>query len=276
MSQPKFDNDGFQIVSSKKSFKNKSTKVPRQPSDFCVRNIDIDLVKAQRQIDSAIEVVQESQYLKDVLKTVSNLTENTKVTEIVCFGLGHIGECNISKYQLALLLCITRALEPTNVLVHDPIFTSQECELLKRNNLNIIEKNNEGSYVISKEGITLVYLPHCPKQLTNNFLWSNWGINLENCILVCNSFTALTENQLSRVLSETVPYIHKIFPYTTEVLLENNFIYKDIFNDTSIHYFSKDKLQTVPSDFWLKTEKPEYKETEEFITSLMIEKLNIV
>ncbi|CAG4929104.1 unnamed protein product [Colias eurytheme] len=70
MSQPKFDNDGFQIVSSKKSFKNKSTKVPRKPSDFSVQNIDIDLVKAQRQIDSAIEVLQESQYLKDVIKSV--------------------------------------------------------------------------------------------------------------------------------------------------------------------------------------------------------------
>lgn len=229
-----------------------------------------------RKILSAVDVLKDSQYYKDVIKSVSSITQDKEFVELVCFGLGHIGECNISRYQLALVLCLKNVFKIANVLVHDPIFSSQDCELIKRFKLTIIKKNKEGGYVILNTGKTIVYLPHCPKQLTNNFLWSNWGINLENCILLCNSFTSLLENQLTRVLSESVPYIQKIFSYITEVSLENNFIYKDIFNDTSIHYFPNEKLKLAPVEFWLNREKPEYKDTEEFITSLMIEKLNIV
>ncbi|XP_045532289.1 SRR1-like protein isoform X1 [Pieris brassicae] len=277
MSNHKYDSDGFQIVASKKSFKNKSTKVPRQPSDFLKsKSFNIDIEKSYKKIISAVDVLKDCQFSKDLIKSVSNIVLDRQIVELVCFGLGSIGECNISRYQLALLLCLKDAFEIDNILVHDPIFSSQECDLLKRLKLTIIEKNSEGDYVISNQGVTIVYLPHCPKQLTNNFLWSNWNTHLENCILLCNSFTSLIENQLSRVLSESVPYIQNIFSYTTEVSLENNFVYKDIFNDTSIHYFPSDKLILAPVDFWLQQKKPEYKDTEEFITSLMIEKLNIV
>lgn len=213
--------------------------------------------------------------MKKIDKAVSNILKDRNIVEIVCFGLGHIGECNISKYQLALLLCLKNKYKPNKVCIHDPIFYKDECEILKKFKLDVIKENTEGSYIISEQGVTLVYLPHCPKQLTNNFLWSNWVENLENCILLCNSFTSIIENQLSRVVKETVPLIHKIYPFTQEVLLDNNFIYKDIFNDISVHYFPKDKLESVPADFWNKPDKPKYENTEEFITTLMIEKLTI-
>lgn len=216
-----------------------------------------------------------SKYLEDVSKSVSTLLRSNNVVEIVCFGLGHVGECNISRYQLALLLCLKDVTLCEKVLVHDPIFYKSECEVLKQLGVEVIEENKEGGYVISNEGITLIYLPHCPKQLTNNFLWSNWSDKLENCILMCNSFTSLVENQPSRILLETVPYISKIYPYISELRLENKFKYTDIFNDTSIHYFLKEKLEKLESSFWIKGERPEYKNTEEFITSLMIDKLNI-
>ena len=228
-----------------------------------------------RNIQAAEEEIHTSEYLKDVINAVSNVLKHRIIAEIVCLGLGHIGDCQISKYQLALLLCLKKYFKPKKVLVHDPIFYVDECDILKQFKLDVIEKNTEGNYVISDQDITLVYLPHCPKQLTNNFLWSNWSLNLQNCILICNSFTSLIENHPSRVLKDTVPYIHKIYPYTTESKLDNNFIYKDIFNDTSLHYFLSENLKSVPIGFWSKESKPEYKNTEEFITTLMIEKLNI-
>lgn len=206
---------------------------------------------------------------------MSTILQSRKVLEIVCFGLGHIGECQISRYQLAFLLRLKNICSPEKVLVHDPIFYKSECEVLKELGLDIIEENKEGSYIISDQGVTIVYLPHCPKQLTNNFLWSNWSRNLENCILICNSFSTLIENQPHRILYETVPYIVKIFPHTTETICENNYKFTDIFNDTSIHFFLKDSLEKVTSEFWIKRDKPQYENTEEFITSLMIEKLNI-
>lgn len=228
-----------------------------------------------RRIQAAQEDLQTSEYLIDVIKAVSSHLKNKKITEVVCFGLGHIGECQISKYQLALLLCLKDKFKPNKVVVHDPVFYADECKILKQFDCDILEQNTEGNYIISYEDTTLVYLPHCPKQLTNNFLWSNWSLNLQNCILLCNSFTSLIENHPSRILKDTVPYVYRIFPYITEVKLENSFIFKDIFNDTSLHYFLSEKLETVSSDFWLKESKPEYENSEEFITSLMIEKLII-
>ncbi|XP_072932501.1 SRR1-like protein isoform X1 [Epargyreus clarus] len=274
MSKSKFDSDGFQIISSKRSSK-KSTKLPPQQTNFVKEEIHIDVEKTYRRILSAIEDLKTSEYLSDVNKAVSNNLKQRKVVEIVCFGLGHIGECTISQYQLGLLLCLKDILKPDKVFVHDPIFYVNECQVLKKFGLEIIEQNQEGSYIISDQEITLVYLPHCPKQLANNFLWSNWGLRLENCVLMCNSFTSLIENHPNRILAETVPYIYRIFPHTTEIALENNFTFRDIFNDTSLHIFEKHKLDLLSYEFWIKNAKPNYENTEEFITSLMVEKLNL-
>lgn len=216
-----------------------------------------------------------SNYFEGVSITVSKVIQAKPVTQIVCFGLGHIGECNISRYQLGLLLCLKDLLRPEKVLVHDPIFYKEECAVLQQLGLAIIAENTEGGYVISNEGITLTYLPHCPKQLTNNLLWSNWGTKLENCVLICNSFNSLFENQPERLIAETVGYIHKIQPYTKEYPIENTFKYTDVFNDTSIHHFPKEKLESLPSHFWIENTKPKYNDNEEFITSLMLEKLNL-
>ncbi|XP_013165899.1 PREDICTED: SRR1-like protein [Papilio xuthus] len=275
MSKQEKDSDGFQIVSSKRSAKNKQTKVPYKASHFIKEENEINVEKSYQRVLSAVKDLEGSQFYNDVLKAVSTFLNERNISEIVCFGLGHVGECNISRYQLAFLLCLKDSFKPLKVLVHDPIFYIGECELLKRLGLIVIEENNEGSYVISNTNITVVYLPHCPKQLTNNFLWSNWDIRLENCILLCNSFTSLLENHPSRMLSEMVPYIYKLSKYLDEVILDNSFQYKDIFNDTSIHYIKKGELSKVDSNFWNKPEKPKYDDMEEFITTEMIEKLNI-
>ncbi|XP_023946258.2 SRR1-like protein [Bicyclus anynana] len=272
MSKSKIDSDGFQLVSTKKSSK-KKVLVPRNDLHLKLDS-KIDIEKSFKRIETAVGELECSEYLKSVIKAVSNFLNDKNIVEIICFGLGHIGESNISRYQLALLLCLRNKFNPDKVLVHDPIFYTDECELLKKLNLTLIEENTEGNYIITKKGTSLVYLPHCPKQLTNNFLWSNWGLNLENCILLCNSFTSITEIS-DRILSETVPYIQKILSLTQEVYLDNNFVFKDIFNDTSLHFFTKKLLESVSSDFWNNKEKPQYTNDVEFITSLIIHKLTV-
>ncbi|XP_053604730.1 SRR1-like protein isoform X1 [Plodia interpunctella] len=272
MSKSSFDIEGFQIVKSKKSSK-KQTRLPRRDINFVKQELEVDIDTVITRIQSAVEDLRNSEYLTELSKSVSTVIKNRKVVEIVCFGLGHFAECNISRYQLALLLCLKKACEPQKVLVHDPIFYRDECDILKRLQLDVIDENNEGSYVISDEAITIAYFPHCPKQLTNNFLWSNWSANLQKCILISNSFSSLFDNQPSRIILETVPYIFKIHTYTSEIVLQNSFKYTDIFNDTSIHHFSVERIDET--DFWNKGEKPNYENTEEFITSHMVEKLNI-
>lgn len=229
-----------------------------------------------RKIKTAVEELKKSHYWKTFSEAVSTVTQVKNIVEIICFGLGHLSGCNISLHQLALLLCIKELCGVDKVLVHDPLFYKTECKILTKLGLQVIPENNEGCYVIAEIGVTLAYFPHCPKQLTNNFLWCNWGIKLQNCVLVCNSFSSLIVDYPSRIVSESVPYIYKIHPHTNERVIENNFKFSDtIFNDTSLHHFPKDELTKLDSDFWKKSDKPTYENAAEFITSLMIEKLNI-
>lgn len=139
--------------------------------------------------------------------------------------------------------------------------------MLRALGLEIIETNEEGKRIIQNE-TTLVYMPHCSRQLTNNFLYANWGDGLSNCILLANSFSGIIDNCLSRDILDSVSYILRIRPYVTEIQLENSFVHEEVFNDLNIHIFTKQDLLKVPSDFWNSREEPEYLTDEvEFVTA---------
>ncbi|XP_017783321.1 PREDICTED: SRR1-like protein [Nicrophorus vespilloides] len=175
----------------------------------------------------------------------------------------------ISRYQFALLLCLQ---ELFNCPVHayDPAFTENETSLLEEFKFSNIDENNEGKYSTDAK-TTFFYLPHCPKQLSNNLLWANWGLSLNNCIIVANSFNKILETHMKRVLMESANYVMKISPYMVELAIINSFKYYDMFNDTSLHIFPIDKLQLVSSEFWSDKEEPKYISDVEYIVKKMQE-----
>lgn len=198
---------------------------------------------------------------------------NPKVAEIVCLGLGSIGESVISRYQLSLLLYLKERFK-INVSLYDPQFTKYDCDVLNTFDVKILETNLEGKYPVNVDSATFFYLPHCPKQLTNNLLWKNWGLRLCNCVLIANSFDKILERHSKRSLALNVPYIANILPHTTELTIINEFKYFDVFSDTSIHVFPINKLNLLPEDFWDNCIEPEYDTDDlEFITDNSPEKL---
>lgn len=63
-------------------------------------------------------------------------------------------------------------------------------------------------------------------------------------------------------------YVLRIYPYITEIKLQNDFEYTEVFSTTSIHIFTKQSLSKVSSDFWVDKEDPQYQEQDiEFITA---------
>lgn len=187
------------------------------------------------------------------------------IEEIVCYGLGHFADCIISRYQLGLLLFLKQQFCP-KVFVYDPIFTPTECELLQTLNCELISENEEGKRKLVEGLTTLVFLPHCPKQLTNNFLWSNWGPQIKECILLCNSFSSILEKHPHHTLRSSLTYIIHIFQYTEELHIDNCFKYQDIFNDLSLHIFP-DKNISAENNLWTLKDTPTYPpEDIEFIT----------
>ena len=58
--------------------------------------------------------------------------------------------------------------------------------------LEALDTNCEGRFEVHDDGgdsVQLFYLPHCPKQLSNNLLWANWSAEkLRKLVVVGNSF----------------------------------------------------------------------------------------
>lgn len=186
--------------------------------------------------------------MKNILQKALDLCGTRSISEIICFGLGHFTECNISRYQLALLLYLQENFQGT-IHAHDPVFHISELNILKELGFLIIEENEEGKHELCTSGTTLLYLPHCPKQLVNNFLWKNWGPELKNCIIFGNSFSSVIDRQ---TLSDggLTTFLAKIQPYIQELPIVNNFKFLDVFNDTSVHVFPEEKLKVLLPTFW--------------------------
>lgn len=215
-----------------------------------------------RQVLAAVEEIGNSGY-GDVL--LNGLAESLKligapaIEEIICYGLGNFSQSRASKFQLAAILAV-KARYNSTVHIYDPLFFGAEIELLKKLRLCPIDCNEEAKREVGR-GTSLVYMPHCPFQLTNNFIYTNWTPDrLADCIVLSNSFGELVDSIFLRSLEESKNFLARIQPYTREIQLRNSFEHEEIFNGSSIHIFLKEDLARVPENFWNLREEPIYRE----------------
>lgn len=230
--------------------------------------------RAIRRVNEAKEELSSSDFFQSVtalLKESLASLDNPTIVKIVCFGLGSISELSAPRYQLALLLLIKTVFE-VETIACDPSFNNNDLHVLGELGINILATNIEGKYnVLSCQGSVIFYLPHCPKQLMNNLLWSNWGINLSKCIIIGNSINSVIENNSRHSITKSACYLNCILPYTLEFAIVNGFRLFDVFNDTSIHVFPESRLQLLPTDFWNHCSEPEYSDSDvEFIQNTLI------
>lgn len=185
------------------------------------------------------------------------------MADIICLGLGKISSCRTAQYQLALLLAFTDKIQCT-AEAYDPIFSKGERDLLIQLGIKISKANLEGNLVNSLKP-TLYFLPHCPRELTNNLLYSNWSVlQLSQCFIIANSFEKIILNTPHRLLS-SYHYLLQISSTVQELPIENCFHLADIFNDLSLHIFPKETLTSLEPSFWA-APKPVYsQESCEFI-----------
>lgn len=231
-----------------------------------------------RRIQESKDDLQLSIYYKnsvDKLKSIL-IQYPEPIKRLICIGIGHFSDCVISRHQLAFVLLVKKQFDISSIEFHEPILTQGEISILKRLNCSITAENLEGKIEID-QGTTIVYAPHCPKQLINNFLWKNWNKNkLKELIYIGNSFTNLLNSTPSRFLATDAGYIVAIQSYCEEISLVNNFKFTDIFNDTSVHRFSKSTLDELSEEFWTNKIEPIYQSDNlELITAKLVEKLQI-
>jgi hypothetical protein len=245
------ENGDFKLVKYK-SRRQSKTRVKVNSKEIIVECDSVNEII--HKINAALTKFKESQFHQTLLNEVKKILHTLNFTgliDIICYGLGNFSQHNCSKYQLAALLTLKEAYS-ANIYIYDPLFGKNEIESLKQLNLQVIDKNEEGKRIINNH-ITLIFMPHCSKQLTNNFLYANWSPLIRNCILLGNSWSELECHTTNASLKQTAYFIYKLKPYVTEIKLKNNFEYPNTFSGTSLHIFSKEKLDKVPADFWNKT-----------------------
>ncbi len=130
--------------------------------------------------------------------SLTNHLKGQHPTRLVCLGLGHFASCPVSRRQLALLLRLGESFG-VSATVFDPAFSDLEKEFLVLQGLTVRTRNSEAKEGIPEEGAAIFFLPHCPKQLTNNLLWANWNReSLRRLFIVANSFSAIVERTPAR------------------------------------------------------------------------------
>jgi len=246
------ENDGFVLVKGGK--RGKSKKIFRTTVIDNVYRDSIDVSKVIERIDIAVNELKNSNFFTDVCINLRKLACET----IWCFGIGHLGECVTARFQFAFLLLIKDVLNLSSerVFICDPILYKEEMEIIQTYNFNVATENIECMLECSVP--TFLFLPHCPKQLSNNLLYSNWSSSaLKNLVICSNSFTNIVERNAAKVLAESASYIVSVVDHNivTELPINNSFKYNDVFNDLSLHSFHAH--DALPPDFW-KSAKPVY------------------
>lgn len=217
-----------------------------------------------------------SAYYESAIKKLQPILDAYKTGQIhlICIGIGHFSECSISRHQLAFVLLLKQQFKISSIEFHEPILTASEVDILTKLNCSVVLENFEGKVRIDRP--TVVYAPHCPKQLINNLLWRNWSATaLQQLIYIGNSFSNLVNSTPSRFLAIDAAFIAQLQPICVETELINNFRFSDIFNDTSVHQFNT--VEQSSKDFWATANKqPIYtSDNLELITADFVNKLKI-
>lgn len=211
--------------------------------------------------------MESSDFLVQAIESLEDTLKEKHIKEIICLGIGRISDCSIARYQLALISIIAKRLKSKVIKFFDPVLSTSEQEVIKQLGHEVLTENTEGKYVA--EDPTLFYLPHCPKQITNNLLFSNWcPEHIQNLFLICNSFKSIIDTTPERLLRPNAHYIIEIKDFVDEKEIENSFRFTDIFNDFSIHSFPSAELEALPSTFWEIHPAPNYSEEDlEIVTN---------
>lgn len=217
-----------------------------------------------RRLNATKDEILSSTFFNNFILNLTKYTEEHNISEIVCYGIGQFSQSVTSRYQFAFLLLLRDHLK-AKLFLYDPILSILETSLSDQLNFQCIKINEEGKRLINCD--TLFFLPHCPKQLLNNILWTNWNNNLTKCIIIGNSIDKINESHSNRFLKENLLYVFYASSIATEVNIENSFRFSDIFNDLSIHTFLEKNLDPeILSQ--RSTEAPTYNEEDiEFVTS---------
>lgn len=193
----------------------------------------------------------------------NNINDHNNIN-LICYGLGSIDNNLCSRYQLALFLLIIDEINKFSIMncsnekinnnetklninlveFYDPVFNQNDKILLTDYfHFKLATKNEKCFKSIEKNALNLFYMPHCGKAMYNNLLYSNWSKrSLTHLIILGNSFSTITTNNLDNKLNKYYSYIKDSLSVINEIRLSNECDLTNAFTDFSWHTFETSLL----------------------------------
>jgi len=256
------EEDGFQLVThNKRKGKQRNSKVTKPSENQTTPEPIADVHAFKRRYDDVVAEILTSDYFLKLKKAFEKLAGEALFDQAICLGVGNFSESVPARFQLGLFDSLVKSAiqkySDFSVTVFEPKFTETEISFIKEflgfdKTSGSATDNLEGRHRVSSKQKTLVFMPHCSKQLTNNLLEENWDSNkLQNLVLFCNSFDKLCLSQPERILKQQrAGLVIKAAAVCTETPVENCFRLSDVFNDLNLHSFHSDRLADQNENFW--------------------------
>jgi hypothetical protein len=207
-------------------------------------------------ITKCMEHLRSARFYESLLNAWSSATgsapKNT-VRQIVCYGVGNFSQTSLSHYsaplwQLACALCLRDHLRSDDgrdirLLYYEPFSTAFEDTILAGLKVQVLTVNERAKRPIDAVP-TLFFMPHCPSELYDNVLWSNWDeLAVSTPLIIFGN--SLRNHCESLAPTSACPCLHLSLPWLQEQRLEcstsdlkqfpGNF--EGAFNDTYLTHF---------------------------------------
>nr|GEW87363.1 protein sensitivity to RED light reduced 1 [Tanacetum cinerariifolium] len=172
------------------------------------------------------------------------LTRSEETLTMVIYGVGSLEMYEASRFQLSLALILQRNLEWIgDIEVFDPVLSLTEVNVLKKLGLRPLFVNELAKRKVIKPMV--FFMPHCPTELYENLLETNWNNEMLNKIVILgNSFAKRCEHHRSGSGNSDYSITHMLAlePFTKEFKVPRFLVdFSHAFHGTSWHIFNVDK-----------------------------------
>ncbi|EJD05994.1 uncharacterized protein FOMMEDRAFT_145329 [Fomitiporia mediterranea MF3/22] len=227
-------NDAFTlVVGNKKRRKQRQHKAHSTPAELLERSKS-ELLSDSVWMEKCTHICQDA---------ITSLPG--EINTILCLGLGSPTESAQARFQFCFLLELRDKIFSSQVRIRafDPVFSTVDILLLTSLGAQILPDNKEGKYEF--DGPTLAFMPHCDRELYENFLQANWSAKLlTDFLLIGNDLRRYVESVPARVLGKESPCLSRLAPLLVSSPLPEHHSFPNAFSTTSVQHISSASLAT--------------------------------
>ncbi|KAI5479327.1 SRR1 family protein [Pseudohyphozyma bogoriensis] len=215
----------------------------------------------QERLESRRDLLNESKYLASCRELLHDALRPKEKdvpacpppTCVVCLGLGSIAESSKSQDQYLVLQSLTEELNqlvgpltrPSTIF--DPAFTDVDKTHFTSDQLEVLAEEHSLDF----DGVTFLYMPHCPRSLFEALLKKNWTAErISKLVIFGNTLECYNDpTHPSASSSVKTPFIMNSLPLWRSIPLPPDKHHS--FNDMALQWIPKDVAEAQTSDFWL-------------------------